>query len=365
MTQNKQNQLINELENLRQINEALKNEIIEHKRVVNELKQSEKYYRTIFENTGTLLLTVENDMTISGANCEWGGSFGYTREEMEGAKWPQLVSGDYVEKMQEYHRLRRINPNGAPTRYHSWIKTKLGNVIDCLIIATVIPGTTRSVLLVVDISGDHRIGRPPTAQELELNLGKMRRMLMQTVDSLAAALETRDPYTAGHQKKVACLATAIAKEMGLSADKVEGVHVAGTLHDIGKIFVPSEILSKPGKISEIEYKLVQSHSQAGYEIIKNIEFPWPIAEIVLQHHERINGSGYPQGLTGENILMEAKILAVADVVEAIASHRPYRPALGIDVGLEEITKNKCILYEPEVVDACLILFKERGYIFEV
>jgi PAS domain S-box-containing protein/putative nucleotidyltransferase with HDIG domain len=365
MTHIKQNHLVNELETLRQINEALKNEITEHERVINELEESENYYRAIFENTGTPLLTVENDMTILGANSEWEDSFGYTREELEGAKWPQLVSGDCLEKMQEYHRLRRIDPSGAPRRYHSCIKTKFGIIRDCLIIAAVIPGTTRSVLAVVDISDDHTISRPPSAQELELNLGKMQRMLMQTVDSLAAALETRDPYTAGHQKKVACLATAIAKEMGLSADKVEGVHVAGTLHDIGKIFVPSEILSKPGKISEIEYKLVQSHSQAGYEIIKNIEFPWPIAEIVLQHHERMNGSGYPQGLTGENILLEARILAVADVVEAISAHRPYRPALGIDVGLEEITKNKGILYDPEVVDACLILFKEKGYIFEV
>ncbi len=365
MTHIKQNQLINELENLRQINEELIKEITENKRVINQPKKSENFYRTIFENTGTPLLVVENDMIISGANNEWEGTFGYTREELEGSQWTQLFSRDYVEKMQEYHRLRRIEPTGAPRRYHSHIKTKWGNVKVCLIIAAVIPGTTRSVLAVVDISNRQQIGRSATAQKLKLNLGKMQRMLMQTVDSLAAALETRDPYTAGHQKKVASLATAIAKEMGFAADRVEGVHVAGTLHDIGKIFVPSEILSKPGKISELEYMLVQSHSRAGYEIIKNIEFPWPIAEIVLQHHERINGSGYPQGLTGEDILAEARILAVADVVEAIASHRPYRPALGIEVGLEEITKNKGILYDPEVVDACLILFKEKGYIFEV
>jgi len=194
------------------------------------------------------------------------------------------------------------------------------------------------------------------SKELKINLEKMKRILMQTVDSLATSLEIRDPYTAGHQKKVAKIAKAIAKKMNLPDDQIEGISVAAALHDIGKMFVSSEILSRPGKISEVEFKLIQTHCQAGYDIIKGIEFPWPVRDMVLQHHERINGSGYPQGLTGEKILLGSKILAVADVVEAISSFRPYRPALGVDAAIEEITTNKGILYDPEVVDACLGLF---------
>jgi putative nucleotidyltransferase with HDIG domain len=174
-------------------------------------------------------------------------------------------------------------------------------------------------------------------------------------------LEIRDPYTFGHQRRVTHLATAIAKEMALSPDQIEGIAVAGNLHDIGKINVPSEILNKPGKLSDIEFALIKSHPQAGYEIVKDIEFPWPVAEVLLQHHERMNGSGYPRGLAGGDILLEARIMAVADVVEAMASHRPYRPTLGIDKALEEIVQNKGILYDPDVVDACLKLFKEKGF----
>jgi putative nucleotidyltransferase with HDIG domain len=194
------------------------------------------------------------------------------------------------------------------------------------------------------------------AKNLEKNFEKMQRILNQTVGALATALEIRDPYTAGHQRRVSQLATAIAEEMGLSKDQIEGIVVAGTIHDIGKIYVPSEILTKPGKLSELEFTLVKTHCQAGYDIIKEIEFPWPVADIILQHHEKINGSGYPHGLTGPEILIEAKILMVADVVEAMASHRPYRPSLGIDAALEEIFRNKGILYDPEVVDACIRLF---------
>jgi len=200
-----------------------------------------------------------------------------------------------------------------------------------------------------------------TAQKLEKSLEKMQRILMQAVTSLGTALDIKDPYTAGHQKKVGRLAIAIAEEMGLSKDQIEGISVAGNLHDIGKIYVPSEILSKPGKLSDLEFAMIKTHCQAGYEIIKEIEFPWPVAEVLLQHHERMNGSGYPRGLAGDELLLEARIMAVADVVEAMASHRPYRPALGIDTALDEILSNRGILYDPDVVDACLLLFREKGF----
>jgi HD-GYP domain-containing protein (c-di-GMP phosphodiesterase class II) len=151
--------------------------------------------------------------------------------------------------------------------------------------------------------------------------------------------------------------------MKLPPDKIEGIRIASLIHDIGKIGIPAEILSKPDRLSEIEYSLIKDHSQMGYDILKSIDFPWPIAQIVLQHQERLNGSGYPQGLKGDDILLEAKIIAVADVIEAMSSHRPYRPALGIDQALEEISKNKGILYDPEVVDTCLMLFKEKQFKF--
>ena len=175
------------------------------------------------------------------------------------------------------------------------------------------------------------------------------------------ALEKKDPYTAGHQKKVVRLAVAIAEELQLSKGQIEGITVASNLHDIGKINVPSEIWSKPGKLSDLEFAMIKTHCQAGFEIVKEIEFPWPVAEVLLQHHERMDGSGYPRGLTGDQLLLEARIMAVADVVEAMASHRPYRPALGIDTALEEISKNRGILYDPDVVDACLRVFRKNGF----
>ncbi|MCR4298036.1 MAG: HD-GYP domain-containing protein, partial [Gallionella sp.] len=187
--------------------------------------------------------------------------------------------------------------------------------------------------------------------------------LDDTVRAIAGIVEMRDPYTAGHQVRVADLAEAIAKQMGLSEEQAHAIHLAGVVHDLGKINIPAEILSKPGKITDIEYSLIKVHPQAGYDILKGIGFHWPIADMVLQHHERMDGSGYPQGLKGDAILIEARILAVADVVEAISAHRPYRPGLGVETALEEITKNCGIFYDPQVVDACLVLFRERGYTF--
>jgi PAS domain S-box-containing protein len=192
---------------------------------------------------------------------------------------------------------------------------------------------------------------------------RLRRSLAGTVQAISIAVEAKDPYTAGHQRRTADLARAIAVEMGFTADRIDFVRIATTIHDIGKISVPAEILSKPTRLRPIEYALIKSHSQAGYDILKDIEFPWPVAEVVLQHHERMDGSGYPQGLKGEEILLEARIVSVADVVEAIASHRPYRPALGIETALEEIQKNRGALYDPEVTDACLKLFREKRYVF--
>ena len=188
----------------------------------------------------------------------------------------------------------------------------------------------------------------------------LRKTVEGTIHTIAATVEARDPYTAGHQMRVTDLITAIASEMGLDSDRVEGIKMAGIIHDLGKISIPAEILSKPGKLSDLEFKLIKTHPQNGFDLLKEIEFPWPIAQIILQHHEKMDGSGYPQGLKGEEIMLEARILAVADIVEAMSSHRPYRSALGIDKALEQIKQDKGTLLDPDAVDACLKVF-EQGY----
>ena len=180
---------------------------------------------------------------------------------------------------------------------------------------------------------------------------KLRKVTAATVQAMAQTVEVRDPYTAGHQKRVSNLARGIAAEMKLPPGMIEGIGMAGNIHDIGKISVPAEILSKPGTLTDIQFGLIKAHPKTGYEILKGIEFPYDIARIVLQHHERMDGSGYPQGLCDDDILLEARILAVADVVEAMSSHRPYRPALGIDKALEEVSLKKGILYDPRVAEA--------------
>lgn len=226
------------------------------------------------------------------------------------------------------------------------------------------------VALLDELSGDLAYGitalrtraeRDQGIAERAQHLEQARKSLEETIQAIATAAEMRDAYTAGHQRRVAGLAAAIAREMQLPAEQIHGLHLAGTVHDIGKIKVPAEILSKPDRLSEIEFALIKTHAEAGYEILKGIEFPWPIAQAVRQHHERLNGQGYPQGLRGDAILLEARILAVADVVEAMASHRPYRPGLGIDAALDEISRGLEAGYDPAVVAACLRLFREQGY----
>jgi PAS domain S-box-containing protein/putative nucleotidyltransferase with HDIG domain len=200
--------------------------------------------------------------------------------------------------------------------------------------------------------------------QVKRGLDKLHRTLLGTVAVLANIVATKDPYTAGHQRRVAQLACAMARELGWSEDRVEGMQVQGLLHDLGKIAVPTEILSRPGKISQVEFSLIKSHPAVGYDILKSIEFPWPVAQTVLQHHERLNGTGDPAGLNAGEIIPEARVLAVADVVEAMSSHRPYRPGLGIETALKEITNHKGTLYDPEAVDACVRLFTGKGFAFD-
>jgi len=207
--------------------------------------------------------------------------------------------------------------------------------------------------------------RTQVEAELQQSFEMLRRAMEETIQAMVLIVEMKDPYTASHQREVTQLACAIAKEMRLSEEKIDRIHMAGLIHDIGKISIPTEILTKPSrKLTEKEISMIRTHPKVGYDILKTIEFPWPIAKIVLQHHERMNGSGYPSGLSGEDILLEARILGLADAVESMALHRPYRPALGIDRALEEVSQNRGVLYDPEVVDACLKLFTEKRFQFE-
>ncbi|MCD4817662.1 MAG: HD domain-containing protein [Candidatus Cloacimonetes bacterium] len=205
--------------------------------------------------------------------------------------------------------------------------------------------------------------RKKIEQKLEESNEKLKRLLEETVNGLVGAVEMRDPYTAGHQRRVAKLACAIAKEMGFDENRLTGLRIAGLLHDIGKMNIPAEILTKPGKLSELEFNLVKIHPEAGYDILKDIEFPWEIAKIVIQHHEAIDGSGYPNGIKGDEILLEAKIITVADVVESMASHRPYRANLGISKAIKEIRDHSGTRYDYEIVDICVGLIEKQGFEF--
>ncbi len=203
--------------------------------------------------------------------------------------------------------------------------------------------------------------RRQAQQQVQQSLERLQKTIKEIIQAMAYIGEVRDPYTAGHQRRVAQLSLEIARSMGLTEPQYEGLTMAAFVHDIGKILVPADILSKPGKLTKPEFDMLKDHTRIGYEILKNIEFPWPIANIVLQHHERMDGSGYPSGLFGDQIIIEARILAVADVVEAMSSHRPYRPALGIEKALSEINMNRGTLYDSSVVDTCVKLFNEKGF----
>ena len=206
--------------------------------------------------------------------------------------------------------------------------------------------------------------RKQAEEESKHSTDRLITAMESTISAMAMIVEMRDPYTAGHQRRVTQLACAIAKEIGLSVDQITGLRLAGLIHDIGKVRVPAEILTNPDGLSEAEFTMIKMHPTLGYDILKTMDLPWPVANIVHQHHEKMDGSGYPLGLLAKDIILEARILAVADVVEAISSHRPYRPARGIDVALDEIWKNRDILYDATIVDACLKLFREQGFKFE-
>ena len=252
--------------------------------------------------------------------------------------------------------------NGVPYDEELEIITARGNRIWIRTVGEAIRDAAGAIIAVEGAFQDIN-DRKKAEVELNKTLKNLRKALGTIIQVLISAVETRDPYTAGHQVRTADLARSIAMELKLSGNQVDGIRMAGSIHDIGKLSVPAEILSKPTKLTDIEYALIKEHPRRGYELLRNVESPWPLAQIVLQHHERLDGSGYPAGLKGDEIILEARIMAVADVVEAMASHRPYRPGLGLKAALEEISRNRNRLYDAAVVDACLCLFQERNYQF--
>jgi HD-GYP domain-containing protein (c-di-GMP phosphodiesterase class II) len=249
-----------------------------------------------------------------------------------------------------------------------------GDVIGVLTVYSDAPGAfgDDEIRLLEELAGDiafgintRRTDRAYQAGILELaqQATRLRSTFESAIGALAATVEQRDPYTAGHQRRVAQLAVEIGRKLGLEDERLAGLRIAGAIHDIGKISIPAEILSRPGKLSRTEFELIKTHSQVGRDIIVGVDFPWPVAETIYQHHERLDGSGYPRGLKGDEIILEARILAVADMVEAMSSHRPYRPGLGIDTALAQIRQDAGAKLDPQIVDACERLFREQGFTF--
>ena len=334
--------------------------IIKRKRAEEALKESEEKYRSIVENAqeGIYRTTPEGRfITVNRAMAEM---LGYDSPEELIASFTDITHQLYVNPEDRTKLRRMIGEHGLVKGFETQFRRKDGNRIWVSIHIRAVHDTNGRVLYYEGINEDITI-RKQAEDERKQSFERLRRALRATIQAVAMTVERRDPYTAGHQRRVADLARAIATEMNLPTDQIDGIRMAAVIHDLGKISVPAEILSKPSALTDLEFGIIKTHAQSGYDILKDIEFPWPIARMVLEHHERMDGSGYPRNLKGDDILMEARILAVADVVESMASHRPYRPAFGIDAALKEIENNKGTIYDNTVADACLRLFREKGF----
>jgi PAS domain S-box-containing protein/putative nucleotidyltransferase with HDIG domain len=331
-------------------------DITERKRAEQALRQSEEKYRTLFEDSRDAVYITTKAGDFVDVNESFLALFGLTTDELA----QKQASDLYAQPEDRVSFQAEIEEHGAVRDYELRLKRSDGTIIDALLSTTLWRSDDGETLgyqgIIHDITERKR-----AQEELQQSYGALSSALGGTVKALAALGEIRDPYTAGHQQRVSWLACAIAEEMGLPEERVQGIRWAGLVHDIGKIQVPAEILSKPTKLTDIEMQMIMAHPQNAYDILCTVEFPWPVADIVLEHHERVNGSGYPQGLVQAQILQEARILAVADVVEAMASHRPYRPAHSLQETVDEIASRAGILYDADVVQAFLALLKDANY----
>ncbi len=352
--------LVEESDALRQRVAELEELEAKHNLEKEALKESAEKLKTIVENTHDVIFQLSPLGMIQYVSPKVKETYGYEPEELVGkhlaittpasellralAVLKSVLSGETISNFE----INQLDANGkvVPMEINSAPVRKDGKII-------AVQGIMRDIT-----------ERKRAEEEAKRSTEKLLETMENTIKAMAMIVEMRDPHTAGHQRLVTQLACAIAKKMGLSEDQISTLHLAGLIHDIGKVRVPTEILTNPNGLSEAEFNMIKTHPLVGYEILKTMEFQWPIAQIVHQHHERMDGSGYPSGLSGEDIIPEARIMAVADVVEAIASHRPYRPALGIDRALGEISQKRGTLYDPIVVDTCLMLFRENRFKFE-
>jgi PAS domain S-box-containing protein len=336
-------------------------DVTERKRTESELRESELKYRVLVEHSLQGMVVAQGlPPRLVFANAALADILGYTVEELVALSPEGVVTLVHPEDRELFFSRYRDRVQGKPTVPGYEFRGIRKDGTTCWLELHASPvnydGQPAVQAVFVDITE-----RKQAEEQLRESYEQVQKSLWGTVNALAAAVEKRDPYTAGHQRKVADLAAAVAARMGLSPDRISGIRMAGLIHDIGKIYVPAEILSKPTELSSIEELMIQTHPQAGYDVLSAIDFPWPVAETVLQHHERMDGSGYPRGLKGEEISLEARIVAVADVVEAMASHRPYRPAHSQESALDEIRRNKGVLYDPDAADAILKVLIKDGY----
>ena len=332
-------------------------DITERKRAEQQLADSEQRFRGLVEQAVTGIYIIQ-DGKFAYVNPRVAQILGYdSADQLIGREALSLVA-EQDRSMVAQNLREQIKSKTLGREWEFSAQRRDGTVAVVGVHSTLAThhGRPAAIGLIQDISEKKR-----AEEQIQHYVTQLENAFMSTVQVATTLGEMRDPYTAGHQRRVAEIAVAIGAELGFDARRQEGLRVAGYLHDIGKIRIPSEILSKPGKLNPTEFQLVQGHAQASYDVLKDVEFPWPVAEVALQHHERMDGSGYPQGLKGEAILFEARIMAVADVIEAMSSHRPYRPGLGIDKALAEIERGSGSAYDREVADACRRLFRERRY----
>jgi len=333
-------------------------DITDRKQAEGKIRESEILFRKVFEDHAAVKLIIDPDTgDILDANRAAVDFYGWSHEQLTQMQVQEINTLSPEEVKKEMKQVR----DNERTHFEFRHRRADGSVRDVGVFSSKIEVNEKDLIhsIIFDITD-----RKQAETNLQNMLDRLRNSVHTTIQVIVSTIESRDPYTAGHQIRTADLARAIATEIGLSENTIEGIRVAGSIHDIGKLSIPAEILSKPSQLTETQLGLIKEHPAKGYEILKDIDSSWPLAEIVYQHHERMDGSGYPRKLKGDEILLEARIMAVADVVEAMASHRPYRPALGIDAALEEIENNRGVLYDADVVDACLRLFREKDFTLE-
>lgn len=344
----------------------LEEKMAEMARMNRALYESEQKYRLLAENVHDVLFVLDEDLRYKYVSPSVRFLRGYEPEEIVGVSASESMTASswlsaskiFAEEME---RDKTGDRDARRSRtFELEMLCKGGDTVWVEVRVSLLRNDQNEPAGVLGVTRDIS-ERKKAEEELARSYAQLRSALVETVQAMASLVAKRDPYTAAHQRRVTDLSVRLAAEMDLSREQLDGIYLAAMIHDIGKISIPAEILTMSRKLRDLEFRLMQTHAQSGHDILKDISFPWPIARMIREHHERMDGSGYPFGLTGEGLLLESRILAVADVVEAMVSHRPYRPSLGLEAALEEISQNRGILYDSEVVDACMRLFQEKNY----